>query len=197
MQTGSRFSVPGRQRGATLVIALLVLVLIMMIGITAVSTSDTQFKLAGNVQFEDSALNNAETAVSEAERWLSTAANFSNPAFTAIDPATSPDPGPDAATPQLLPRTTVDSVRAARVDRPFSMTWADTNSLAVGGNTAQRYYIELMSLNNRLQGSSQRVGGRSSSGCNQVNTYLITARGVSARGATKFVQSYYSVLNCT
>jgi Tfp pilus assembly protein PilX len=197
MRQGSRFSAPRRQRGATLVVALLVLVLIMMIGITAVSTSDTQFKLAGNVQFEDSALNNAETAVAEAERWLSTGTNFSTAAFTAVDPATDPDPGPDAGTPQLLPRTTVDSVRAARVDRPFSMTWADTNSLAVGGNDVQRYYIELMSINNKLQGSSQRVGARSSSGCNQVNTYLITGRGVSARGATKFVQSYYSVLSCT
>jgi len=190
-------SMPGRQKGATLVIALLVLVLIMMIGITAVSTSDTQYKLAGNVQFEDSALNNAETAVSAAERWLSTATNFGNPAFIAPeDPAAVDDPGSEVGTPQLLPRTSVASFRAARVTRPFSMTWADTNSLAVDPAGAQRYYIELMSLNNRLQGSSQRVGGRGSSGCNQVNTYLITARGVSARGATKTVQSFYSVLNC-
>lgn len=196
MHSAISASMPGRQKGATLVIALLVLVLIMMIGITAVSTSDTQYKLAGNVQFEDSALNNAETAVSAAERWLSTATNFGNPAFSAPDPASTPDPGSEVTTPQLLPRTSVDIIRAARVTRPFSMTWADTNSLAVDGNGAQRYYIELMSLNNRLQGSSQRVGGRGSSGCNQVNTYLITARGVSARGATKTVQSFYSVLNC-
>ena len=54
---------PGRQGGATLVIALLILVLIMMIGITAVSTSNTQYKLAGNLQFEDGAMNNAETAI--------------------------------------------------------------------------------------------------------------------------------------
>ncbi len=188
-------STPRGQRGATLVIALLVLVLIMMIGITAVSTSDTQFKLAGNLQFEDSALNNAETAMSTAESWLSAGTNYSNAAFTGIDPATNPDPGSDAATPELLPRTTVDAIRAARVNRPFSMTWADTNSAAVGGNT-QRYTIELMSVNSRLQGSSQVIGGRASSGCNQVNTYLITGRGTSARGATKFVQSYYSVLSC-
>lgn len=75
------------------------------------------------------------------------------------------------------------------------MTWDDTNSRAVAGTT-QRYYIELISQNNRLQGSSQVVGGRASSGCNQVNTYMITGRGASARGAVKFVQSYYSVLNC-
>ena len=63
---------PARQRGATLIVALLILVLIMIIGITAVSTSNTQYKLAGNLQFEDSAINNAETAISSAELWLST-----------------------------------------------------------------------------------------------------------------------------
>lgn len=195
------------QRGATLVIALLVLVLIMMIGITAVSTSDTQFKLAGNLQFEDSALNNAEAAVTAAEQWLSAGTNYTSPAFAPGNPAASPDPGSSAATPELLPITTLTAIRAARATAPFAMTWNDGNSACVGrplgvtacdapGNTAQRYFIELMSQNSRLQGSSLVVGGRASSGCNQVNTYLITARGTSARGAMKFVQSYYSVLSC-
>ena len=183
------------QRGATLVGALLILVLIMMIGITAVSTSNTQFRLAGNLQFEDSAMNNAEAAVTAAENWLATGTNYNNAAFTAVAATTNPDPGSDAATPQLLPRTSIASIRAARDIRAFSMTWDDTNSLSVAGTT-QRYYIELISQNNRLQGSSQVVGGRASSGCNQVNTYMITGRGASARGAVKFVQSYYSVLNC-
>lgn len=177
---------PRLQRGATLVIALVILVLIMIIGITAVTTSNTQFRLAGNLQFEDSALNNAEAAVTAAEAWLSTGQNFRNAGFTTYA---------RNATPQLYP------IGAA--PNPVSMDWVDSaenvntaNSLRVGGNVAQRYFIEQMSLNNRLQGSSQVVGGRSSAGCNQVNTYLITGRGTSARGATKFVQSYYSVLSC-
>lgn len=176
---------PGRQRGATLVIALLVLVLIMMIGITAISTSDTQFKLAGNLQFEDSALNNAEAAVTAAENWLSTGTNFNDAGFTVYD----------NNKPHLLPIGRLASLASPDND-PLTMTWGNGNSLAVGGNTRQRYFIEQMSLNNKLQGSSQVVGGRTSSGCNQVNTYQITGRGTSARGATKFVQSFYSVLNC-
>ncbi len=180
-----RFELPARQRGATLVIALLVLVLIMMIGITAISTSDTQFKLAGNLQFEDSALNNAETAVTAAENWLATGTNFGDAGFTTYD----------NAKPQLLPIGRLAGLAAPDNDA-LSLTWGDGNSLAVGGNTRQRYFIEQMSLNNKLQGSSQVIGGRTSSGCNQVNTYQITGRGTSARGATKFVQSFYSVLNC-
>ena len=132
MSSARNTGFPARQRGATLVIALLILVLIMMIGITAVSTSDTQFKLAGNLQFEDSALNNAETAVAAAENWLSNGTNFSNAGFT---------------------------------------------------------------TDNRLMGSGVGLG-KGSSGCNKVNLYQITARGVSARGATKLVQSFYSVLSC-
>ena len=200
---------PARQRGATLIVALLILVLIMIIGITAVSTSNTQYKLAGNLQFEDSAINNAETGIATAELWLSTGTppNYAKTAFTAVAPTTNPNPSAPG-TPELLPRTNVASIQAARATAPLSMTWADSNSRCVGndpaaptvcgatGNPNQRYFIELMSLNNRLLGSSQAVGGRTSSGCNQVNTYLISARGASARGAVRFVQSYYSVLSC-
>lgn len=183
------FRFPSRQRGATLVIALLILVLIMMIGITAISTSNTQYKLAGNLQFEDSAMNNAEAAITAAEQWLSTGANYNcclGAGFNTYSRAT---------TPQLYVIGTAVS--------PLTMTWKDTaddaataNSLMVGGNSSQRYLIQKMSSNNRLQSSSQVVGGRTSYGCNQVNTYQITGRGVSARGATRFVQSYYSVLSC-
>ena len=185
---------PARQRGATLVIALLILVLIMMIGITAISTSSTQFKLAGNLQFEDSAINNAETATTAAENWLSTGTNFSNAGFTTYAAGT---------TPQLLPIGRLAGL-VAPANSPLTMTWTNANSLCggsidiacTGGNSQQRYFIEQMSLNNQLLGSSRVVGGRASTTCNRGNTYLITARGQSARGATKFVQSYYSVTSC-
>jgi Tfp pilus assembly protein PilX len=207
MRRHTPHSLRSRQRGATLVVALLILVLIMMIGITAVSTSNTQYKLAGNLQFEDSALNNAEAAVTAAENWLATGVNYTNAAFTAVPATSHPDPVKDgtwldnaAYMPEILPRTTLAAVRDERDVRAFRITWDDTNSLRVGGNVDgnvnQRYYIELISQNNRLQGSSQATGGRTSSACNQVDTYLITGRGASARGAVKFVQSYYSVLNC-
>lgn len=192
---------PQRQRGVTLVVALIVLVLIMMIGIVAISTSDTQFKLAGNIQFEDSAMNNAEAGIAAGERWLSTGTNYLDPGFLAFN----------AATPEILPIGYL-AAQTAPANSPLTMTWGDGNSRCVGdtvmataacdtepapgGNPAQRYYIEMLSLNNRLQGSSQVVGGRTSTGCNQVNTYQVTARGTSARGATKIVQSYYSHLNC-
>jgi Tfp pilus assembly protein PilX len=186
-----------RQRGSTLIISMIILILLMLLGVTAMNTSDTQFKLAGNLQFEDAAMNNAETTINTAERWLKTGTNYKSAGFSYATSCTAShtvahlyalktDVTP--ATPCLLSYT-------APANDPLTMTWDDNNSL-LGANSSQRYIIELLSTNNRLVGSGQAVGGRVSSGCNQVNTYRITARGTSARGATKFVQSYYSVLSC-
>jgi Tfp pilus assembly protein PilX len=154
----------------------------MLLGVTAMMVSDTQYKLAGNLQFEDAALNNAEAAVTTAESWLSSStggiANIRNAGFTTYD---------SAATAHLYPTGTAPD--------PLTLSWSDSNSVQVG-DTGKRYFIELVSVNSRLLGSSQAIGGRSSAGCNQTNTYLINARGTSSRGATKFIQSYFSVLSC-
>lgn len=183
------------QRGSTLIISMIILILLMLLGVTAMKVSDTQFRLAGNLQFEDAAMNNAETTINTAETWLRTATNYKNPGLVS-------DPCNDRTINHLYPLNTTVAPPApcltgytAPGNDPLTMTWDDSNSLQ-DVNTSGRYIIELMSTNNRLVGSGQTVGGRPSSGCNQVNTYRITARGTSARGATKFVQSYYSVLSC-
>jgi Tfp pilus assembly protein PilX len=172
-----------RQKGATMIVSMVVLLLIMMIGIASFTTSNTQFKLAGNLQFEDGAMNNAEAAITAAEQWLSAGTNFNDAGFTTYS----------AATPQLHPIGHLAGLTAP-ANNPLTMTWSDSNSVQVASN--QRYLIERLSVNNRLSTSSQATGGRTSTGCNQVNIYAITARGQSARGATKLVQSTYSVLSC-
>jgi Tfp pilus assembly protein PilX len=141
--------------------------------------------LAGNLQFEDSAMNNAETAATTAENWLATGTNFKDAGFTTYD----------ASKPELLPIGRLVGLTSPN-NNPLTMTWSDTNSRGVDPDDMQRYMIELQSTGNRLTTSSQVSGGRTSSGCNQVNTYLITSRGQSHRGATKLVQSFYSVLSC-
>lgn len=161
--------------GATLVVAMIALVLVAMIGVAAINTSSTQFKLAGNLQFEDGAMNNAETAVATAENWISSGTNYQDPSFTT------------ASVNHLLPAT-------ASPD-PLTMTWNDSNSLSLGGGS-QRYFIQQLSTGNVLTGSSLAVGGRVSTACNKVNTYQVTGRGGSARGAVKIVQTFYTVLSC-
>ncbi|MFA6061539.1 MAG: PilX N-terminal domain-containing pilus assembly protein [Gallionella sp.] len=179
-----------RQSGSTLIISMIILILLMMLGVTAMKTSDTQFQLAGNLQFEDSAMNNAETALVAAETWLQ--ANFRNPGLLT-------DTCNSRSVSHLYPLNTAVAPPAPclSAEAPLTtMAWNDTDSLQNGANDGQRYFIELMSVNNRLIGSGATIGGHASAGCNQVNTYRVTARGTSARGASKFVQSFYSVLNC-
>lgn len=173
------------EHGSTLITSLIILILLMLLGVASITTSDTQFKLAGNLQFEDAAMNNAETSVSSAETWLAvkTVANFTDAGFTTRS-STSP--------PQLYP------INALTAD-PLTMIWDDTNSVQVTDTTGlvnpnQRYLIEQMSVNASLITSGQGSGGRGSTSCTKVNTYRITARGESRRGAVRFVQSFFSVL---
>ena len=58
------------QSGATLVIALIVLIVLMILGVGAVMTANSQFKMAGNLQFENQAKNNAENQLVTAENFL-------------------------------------------------------------------------------------------------------------------------------
>ena len=201
MRRHQTFKLRHRQTGATLIIGMIILILLMLIGVAAIRSSDTQFQLAGNLQFEDAAMNNAETAINAAETWLKTGTNYQLAGLSsdACNTRTVSHLYPMNRT--VTPPTPCLPGYAAPNNDPLTMAWSDTNSLAVpdsGGvaNISQRYIIELMSTNNRLVGSGQTVGSRVSTGCNQVNTYRITARGSSARGAVKFIQSFYSVLSC-
>jgi Tfp pilus assembly protein PilX len=179
-----------KQTGSTLIIGMFILILVMLLGVTAMKVSDTQFQLAGNLQFEDLAMNNAEAAVDAGERWLAgttgSAKNYLNSGFTTAATVNYTSAGGNAMTAGLYP--------IASSPDPFNYsTWS---GLQVEANSNQAYLIKLASKNSSLIGSNQVTGSRASSGCSKVNTYQITAKGTSARGATKFVQSYYSVLSC-
>jgi Tfp pilus assembly protein PilX len=176
-----------RQKGSALISSLMILILIMIIGVTSMSVSDIQFKLAGNLQFESTAMTSSETAIVEAENWLATGTNYRTGGFAAYS----------NATPHLYPMGYLAALTAPAND-VLTMTWSDSNSRESATSTSgnQRYLIELLEQNVKLIGDNIAVGGRTSTGCSQVSNFRITARGLSARGATKFVQTNYSVLSC-
>ncbi|GAB5605054.1 pilus assembly PilX family protein [Sideroxyarcus sp. TK5] len=167
-------------QGSTLVVTLIVLAMLMLLGVTAMVTSDTAYRLAGNLQFQDIAMNNAEAALVDVEKALE--AGTIDPAhadFTATMPVTPSNQGkfPYGAVPDLL----------------TDATWQNYAASNASGN----YIIELMSQNSTLIGSNLSLGGQSSSVCSKANTYRITARGNSVRGAMRIVQSYFAyVLPC-
>jgi Tfp pilus assembly protein PilX len=157
-----------QQSGSTLITSLIILIVLMLIGVTAMNTSDTQYKLAANLQYENLAMNNAETAAGAAERWLESKA------------ATAPS-APDVAT---LPNPLSNA-----------MTWTNADSVAFNNDDNQRYAIGFVKT---FRVPTAGVGLNCADPANAknfdcVNTYQITARGVGHRGAIKFVQTYYAV----
>ena len=65
-----------RQRGiAQLFVTVVLMIVMLMLGITAVIVSSTEFSLAGNLQRENVAFNLAEGSSATAESWLSATGN--------------------------------------------------------------------------------------------------------------------------
>ncbi len=169
-----------RQRGISLVTTLVMLVAVMVLGLSAILSSKSDFMLSGNLQFQSAALSQAEASVVVAERWLAAGTNYLNGGFTTYSTANG----------HLYP---IGYLAANGID-PVAMNWGDGNSVQVADN--QRYLIELLAKDRTLIPTSLNLGGRAASGCNRVNVYRIIAQGGSGRGASKFVQSIYSRLSC-
>lgn len=173
----------GRQKGASsLFITVILVLVVMLLGVTAAVLSSTQFKLAGNLQYENIAFNLAEGALASAENWLSTGTNSRNAGFT----TRSTD------TPQLYP---IGYLATNGIDL-LTMAWSDTNSLAVGGDDTRRYLVEKYGADNQPLGTGLDSGGRPLTGCQKVDVFRISTRGTSAKGTTKLVQTTYSVPSC-
>jgi Tfp pilus assembly protein PilX len=162
------------------------MVMVMLLGLSAMQLSKSQLSLSSNLQFQEDAFNQAEAAIVSAEHWLSTGTNYQAAGFNS------------SSSPGLYPMgylsTDIRDPRIFPVD-PLTMSWDDRHSIQ-GSDDNQRYLIGQIAIDKKLESSGAGLGGRMTSGCNQVNTYRIIARGASSRGATKFVQVIYSVLNC-
>ena len=82
----SRVALKQTQRGATLVIALLLLVMIAMYGIPAAMNSMQNERMTGNSRNRDLAFQATEHAMRAAEAWLRAQVNLADPTtFTALD----------------------------------------------------------------------------------------------------------------
>lgn len=170
------FSDPSRirQGGASLIVTLVMLAALMLMGVSAIVVSNTQFRMAGNLQFQHLAMASAESALAQAESWITT--HYNDPGFTART-----DGG-------LYP------IGTAPAD-PNTMTWSDSTSVNAGLLGSQRYTIELVAASRVLPSNSIgtcNVYGLSGP-CPRVNVYRLTGRGTSVLGAVKIVQSIFAV----
>ena len=162
-----------RQTGASLVAGLVILGVLALMGISGVMIANTQFKMAGNLQFQTAAMADAESALAVAENWLP--ANYTDQGFA------------QTGTRGLYPLGTAPD--------PTTMTWDDTSSISVDAAGNQRYMIELYLAGRTLPTNSvvQCNTYGTSAPCPKVNIYRISSRGVSRGGATRLVQSFFAV----
>lgn len=173
------------QRGATLVVAMIVLMVLMILGVGAVMTANTQFKMSGNLQFENLAKNRAENQVATAEDWISLAANNLNAGFTTYS----------AASKELHPVGHVATLGILDND-PLNMSTAQWIANSTGNAlNPDGYMIEMIGKDLPGPGTTKVVGGPPPA-CNKYNVFRITARGNSPRGASRLVQSIYQVFSC-
>lgn len=76
-----------RQRGVVLIVALVILVLMTMIGMTAMRDTGLQERMAGNLRDRNLAFQSAEAALRAGETWLLNNATTQNPAARIDEPA--------------------------------------------------------------------------------------------------------------
>ncbi len=153
------------QRGATLIVALIIMIVLMLLGIAAVMTSNTQFKLAGNLQFQNAAKNKAENEIARIEDWLSEPGNALNACFTTygsgcgkVYPIGQFSTVPD-------PRNIIDS--------------------------SNDYMVELIGEKIAPPGAGLGDVCGSPGIAFDLNLYRITTVGTDARGATRYIQSVF------
>lgn len=161
------------QTGSSLVVSMIMLVVLMLMGVGAMVMSNTQFRMAGNLQFQNLAMTNAESALAQAENWIAT--NYTSP--------------------NLVTRVSGGLYPTGTAPDAYTMTWDDTTSQAVDASGIQRYTIEVLAADRVLPSNSIttcNVYGLSGP-CPRVNVYRISARGTSVRGSVKIVQSVFTV----
>lgn len=178
----TEFSIPAtprKQRGVALLVVVMLMLGVAMLAVVMSVNSNTQFRLAANAQYENVAFNLAESAISDAESWLTSGSNRSHAGFTTYS----------SATPQLYPL----GYMATNGLDPLTMDWTNSNSVVSASDASKRYIVELIGRNKQPLGSTAAVGGRVRSACPKVDLFRVSARGLAAKDTSKIVQTTVGV----
>ena len=163
------------QAGVTLIISLVILLAMTIVGITSIQSTQTEISMAGNLRELGLTFNAAETALSDAEGFVTTSISksiYNDPTKGLYD----------------------DSATDPEYDNPD--TWATVQE----GDTVLAYSAEpskfiVKYLGDRSQNevAAVNIGGYGSSQPGMtVSNFRITARGTGQSGnASRYLQSYY------
>ena len=177
------FASRNTQRGLSLVIVLLFLVMLSILGTTAIQTSSLEEKMTGNERDRQIAFEAAEGALRDAEREIFLSLSPSSPFDSACDnglctPSTTAVPAWDAV-----------NWLSAQPRQYGAFTGAGAYPITGLANTP-RYIIEILPRMSATSGNSAGLGARSSTTAG--TPYRITAVGWGRRPTTQVqLQSVY------
>ena len=196
-------SYTARQRGAALFMALIFLLILTMLGVFGMNVSRLENMMAGNAQFQTTALSNAEYVLARAENDLLGLVNATtvNPFLASIttdqyycannDSCELTTGDGDAIDPAALIWTfSSNTVELPDVDNDGSDT--DGNSTADDG-TGQYIIIDAGYDNATGECLTQQCKQEVLAGA-QVHVFQVAARSTSSKGARRVVQSAFVTL---
>lgn len=165
------------QRGSVLIVSMLMLLVLTIIGITAMGTSTLEEKMAGNSRDQNLAFQAAEAGLRDAEAYvdgMASAAAFNGSVAGLYNTTTA-----------LAPNIYSDSTWAGSASRAYS------GSTITGVKTKPQYIVEFISTAGKTNPELETCYG-CSTGEGQVTNVRITARGTGGTdNATVLLQEYY------
>jgi type IV pilus assembly protein PilX len=161
-----------RQRGVSLIVAMVMLIILTLIGVSSMNTAIVELKMAGSMQQQSIALNRADEMLRVGENDVE--AIVTNPA--AFDFATAGDGY----------YVTADNIDVHNLD------WSGLNPIP--GSTTNDVYVTEYLGPKAIPGESIKVSpdGRIVGGA--VHTFRITSRSATGKSARRLVQSLYVTL---
>ena len=165
-----------RERGAVLVVSLIMLLIVTMIAVSSMQGTVMEEKMAGNTRDRNLAFQTAESALREAERYLAGLVSMSS--FVGSG--------------GLYGLTNSEPVYTD------AATWSDTANHVVASDphasyAAPRYFIKYYTLVEGSDGALNMSGYGDNKGTGDVTVFKLTARstGASAESAEVILRTYY------
>lgn len=143
---------PSRERGATLVIALVMLVLLTLFALSAMNTGTTNLKIVGNMQTRAEAMSAAQEAV---ETVISTPLFISSPANAILNPCGAAntlctDINGDGTTDYTTRLTPQPSCVAKQIIQVSSLNLANSDDVGCTAGQAQTFGVTGTNTGNSL-----------------------------------------------
>lgn len=162
---------PARQQGVSLVVALIMLLVLTLVGISSMNTAIVELKMAGSAQQQGLALNRADEMLSIGEQ-------------TVEDIIADPGVFDFAA----------DGDGYYVVDDDidvFDVNWPEAGLTSIAGvDPNDSYVIEYIGEKD-VPENSDSIGGAENAAGGKVYTFRITSRSLTGKSAVRLVQSIY------